>query len=408
VAFLLSNGKELLMETAIDFGQPLSVLIVEDNNIDRRILESMLKERSDYTGLLKATDTLEKTLHLMDEYEFDVVILDLNLPDSHGEETLLKLTKKNPKVAVVVNTGAYEDRLGLRTLSIGAQDFLVKGKYTAYLLNKVIHYAVERKRFEMELKQAYDKLKETQTQLIHAEKMKVIGALASGVAHEVKNPLATILYGVTYLNETLANGDEKVKTVLYNIKDASNRADRIVTDLLDFARLRQLNKEKQSINHVIEKTLSLIKHELDQKHILVKKNLGADLPMLEIDLHKIEQVLVNIMLNSIHAMKHSGELMLTSEVITLSESIEEIPTLHRLHFTPGQRVVSVSVEDAGSGIPPLALEKIFEPFYTTRRADGGIGLGLCVSRNIMDIHQGSISISNREVRGAIAKLHFKI
>ena len=408
MVFLLSKGKEL-METAIDFGQPLSVLIVEDSSIDRRILESMLKERSDYTGVLKAADTLERTMQLMDEYEFDVVILDLNLPDSHGEDTLLKLTKKNPRIAVVVNTGAYEDRLGLRTLSIGAQDFLVKGKYTAYLLNKVLHYAVERKRFEMELKKAYDKLKETQTQLIHAEKMKVIGALASGVAHEVKNPLATILYGVTYLNETLPQGDEKIKTVLYNIKDASYRADRIVTDLLDFARLRQLNKEKQSINHIVEKTLALIKHELERKHIIVKKNLGADLPPLEVDLHKIEQVLVNLMLNAIHAMEDNGELVVTTQLGALSDTLPEIPPLHRSHFQPGERVVSLSIEDSGTGILPQALERLFEPFYTTRRADGGVGLGLCVSRNIMDIHQGSISIGNREaVKGAIAKLHFKI
>lgn len=254
-----------MTEQATGFTRLLKVLIVEDNNVDRRILESMLKGDKKYTSLLKVSDTLEGTLKLMLEHDFDVIVLDLNLPDSEGEETLLKLNQTHPNVAIVVNTGAYEDEVGLKTLSVGAQDFLIKGKYTAYLLNKVLHYAVERKRFELEIRAAYEKLKETQSQLIHAEKMKVIGSLASGVAHEVKNPLATILYGITYLAETLDAKDEQIKSVLENIKEASARADRIVTDLLDFASLSRLRKEEQDLNEVIEKALSLVNHELQKK-----------------------------------------------------------------------------------------------------------------------------------------------
>jgi DNA-binding NarL/FixJ family response regulator len=118
------------------YKQSLKVLVVEDNLIDRRILESMLLEVSDSTSLLKSSDSLAGALQLMSQYTFDVVILDLNLTDSNGEETLLKLNRKYPSVAVVINTGAYEDEVGLETLSFGAQDFLVKGKYNAYILNK--------------------------------------------------------------------------------------------------------------------------------------------------------------------------------------------------------------------------------------------------------------------------------
>jgi len=238
--------------------------------------------------------------------------------------------------------------------------------------------------------------------------MRVIGALASGVAHEVKNPLATILYGVTYLDEVLNKDDEKLKTVLYNIKDASMRADRIITDLLDFARLREIKRDMQDINYSIEKALTLVKHELDRKHIQLIKELDDNLPPVMIDANKIEQVLVNLMLNAIHAMDRDGTLDVESGIIELSDKCLEIPALHRVHFKPKEKVLCVSIQDTGHGILENDLEKVFDPFYTTRRAEGGIGLGLSVSRNILETHQGSISINNRKPKGASAKLHFKI
>src|SRR3990167_3649308 len=191
------------------FTQPLKILVVEDNAIDRRILETMLHESSHPVSLLKSTETWAGAIQLLEQHPFDVVILDLNLPDSEGKDTLTSLSARYPEVTIVINTGAYEDELGINTLSYGAQDFLVKGKYTAYVLHKALHYALERKRLERELTAAYQRLQETQAQLLQMEKMKVVGALASGIAHEVKNPLATILYGVTYLRQQLNPADDK-------------------------------------------------------------------------------------------------------------------------------------------------------------------------------------------------------
>ncbi len=392
----------------MQYKQSLKVIVVEDNLIDRRILESMLLESSDSTSLLKSSDTLAGAMQLMSQYEFDIVILDLNLPDSHGEETLLKLTKQFPSVSVVINTGAYEDEVGLETLSFGAQDFLVKGKYNAYILNKALHYAVERKRVEFELVNAYRKVKEAQSQLVQSEKMKVVGGLASGVAHEVKNPLATLLYGVTYIEKSLSEKDPNVDSVIENMKQAVNKANDIVTDLLNFASLASLEKKKEDLNNVIKRSLSLVRHEFSRNHISVVQKIEKPLPKVMVDKNRIEQVVINLILNAVHAMPEGGDVIIRTYSRTLSEDLEDMPQLRRDEFRPGEEIVILTVEDGGCGIPEDKISQIFDPFFTTRRGDGGVGLGLSVSKNIMDIHEGCIFVENKRDGGVRATLIFKV
>ena len=396
----------MALDKRIEFTKPLRVLVVEDNQVDRKILESMLTESAAFTSLVKSTDRLATALKFLEEMDFEVVVLDLNLPDSQGEETIIKLRNAFPLVAIVVNTGAYEDDLGLQTLSIGAQDFLIKGKYSSYALNKVLHFALERKRLEMELRDAYARLKDTQSQLIESEKMKVIGSLASGIAHEVKNPLATILYGVTYLIENLKTQDEKVKLVLDNIKEATHRANDIITDLLDFASLGKLNRKALSLNEIIEKSLTLTNHHIEKGKIKLIKQLEGSIPSIHLDENRIEQVIMNLILNAVYAMPDGGILKIKTynTKLTRNQILSEVISEGWKH---GQNVVVVEVEDSGCGIPQDKLNKVFDPFYTTRRGTGGVGLGLTVSRNIMDMHDGKIILANNEKQGAKAILVFK-
>lgn len=385
------------------FAQPLRILVVEDNPVDRRILESMLAESPAVISLLKTASTLADAIQFLEQHEFDAIILDLNLPDSEGKDTLLRLSSQYPQITIVINTGAYEDEVGLHTLSYGAQDFLVKGKYTAYVLNKALYYAVERKRLELELNEAYKHLQEAQSQIAQMEKMKVVGALASGIAHEIKNPLSTIMYGMAYLSEHGNSSDPKIQAVLKNIKEAVNRANDIVNDLLHFAATASLNKKPEDLNEVIEKSLSLIHHEIEKKHIQVIKKLDDGIPEVNIDRNRIEQVLINLMLNAIHAAPEGGQL----ELKTYCQSVpgdSQDPRFRK--FRPGQTVVVCDVEDNGSGIPTEYLVKVFEPFFTTKHKSGGIGLGLSVSKSIMDNHDGIVQIENRSEHGARARLVF--
>ncbi|OGX34206.1 MAG: hypothetical protein A3C36_04990 [Omnitrophica WOR_2 bacterium RIFCSPHIGHO2_02_FULL_52_10] len=387
--------------------QTLKVLLVEDNQFDRRMMESMLSEHAHAIPLVKSSESLAGALDLLQKHEFDVVVLDLNLSDSHGEETLNRLTAQCSSVAVVVNTGAYEDEVGLETLSSGAQDFLVKGKYDAYIFNKSLRYAVERKRVESELLETYRKLKEAQANLIQAEKMKVIGGLASGVAHEVKNPLATLLYGLTYISQRISGKDQQVDGVLENMKQAIHRANDIIMDLLNFSSLTTLSKKDENLEEVVSKALDLVNHEVARQRINLVKNFERSLPAVRVDKNRIEQVLINLILNAVHATPEGGEIVLNAYSRVLSSSLEGSPRLYGDVFKPGDRIVVLTVEDNGCGIPAEMIDRIFDPFFTTRRGSGGVGLGLSVSKSIMDIHKGCICVENKEGGGARATLVFK-
>ena len=387
--------------------QALKVLLVEDSLSDRRLLETMLSESPNPISLLKSSDSLAGALKLLKQYRFDVAILDLNLTDSFGAETLIKLNKEHSDLPVVVNTGAYQEEVGLATLSVGAQDFLVKGKYNSYVLIKALYYAVERKRVELELKHAYQKIKETQFQLIQAEKMKIVGGLASGVAHEVKNPLSTLLYGVTYLSKSLSEKDSNIESVLANMKEAINRANDIVTDLLNFSSLASMTKKAENLESVLQRAISLVRHEFLRNRISVITKIEKHIPDVKIDRNRIEQVLINLILNSVHSMPDGGDLTLNVTSRQYSYDLKDVSKLSRKIFQPGDTIVVLTVEDSGFGIPKNKIDQIFEPFFTTRRADGGVGLGLSVSKNIMDIHEGGIFIENKQNGGARATLIFK-
>ncbi len=267
----------------------------------------------------------------------------------------------------------------------------------------------KRKNAEKELQATYEQLKEAQSQLIQAAKMEVVGTLASGVAHEVKNPLATILMGIEYLSKAVQVTTEDIRCAFENMRDAVKKADYIIRGLLDFSRVTQLDLSPQHLNPVVEQALALVRHECNKYHVEVSKDLKVDMPEVNIDRNKIEQVFVNLLLNAVQAMADGGRLTIRTYVRELTETEEGAGQRKEDIFRPGETTVIVEIEDTGTGIPEDILDKIFDPFFTTKRAKGGTGLGLSVVRSIIDLHNGKIKIANKkEGRGAIATVMFKI
>lgn len=289
-----------------------------------------------------------------------------------------------------------ETRVKLRTAELATSNDLLQQEIA------------ERKRAEKKLQMAYTELRETQNELIQAEKLKVIGGLASGLAHEVKNPLAMILLGVDYLKKKIQPGDEKLSTTLKHMEDAIHRADGIVRGLLDFASLSKLDIARENLNSAVENSLRLVKIQLDQHRIQIISDLGEDIPDVKIDKNRIEQVFVNLFMNAINAMREGGGLTVRTYAKELTEPGNDVGRRRGDLFELGETVVIAEIEDNGPGIPKDILDKIFDPFFTTRRSNGGTGLGLSIVRNIIKMHNGKIEIENRKEGGVKTTVIFKV
>ena len=283
-----------------------------------------------------------------------------------------------------------------------------KEKEFLYAVANILAGIIERKKAEENLKTAYYKLKEAQDQLIQAEKLNAVGQLASGVAHEVRNPLAIILQGVDYLDKKVSSSDKNISETLSLIKNNIIRADSIIRTLVDFSRVAKIDVEPEDINKVVENSLVMIQYRFKLENVEIIKDMKSDLPKVSVDKRKMEQVFVNIFLNAIQAMREGGKLFIRSYSKEIDKPKEKVGRRNGDYFSLGERVVVVEIEDTGIGIPKEHIEKVFDPFFTTKGPQQGTGLGLSVTRNIIHMHKGLIEIKSEENKGTKVIITLKI
>jgi PAS domain S-box-containing protein len=257
-----------------------------------------------------------------------------------------------------------------------------------------------------ELQETHLQLREVQLQIIEAEKMKTVGRLAAGVAHEVKNPLAVIRMGVEFLRA--GKPDETTSGVLTEMMEAVLRADTVILGLLDFSAPNQLTLSPTDLNQLIQNAVVLVRGETTAGAIEVICELERGLPAVPLDSPKINQVLVNLFTNALHAMPKGGTLTVRTYTKQLTGVGANVAGPNNESFRVGQTLVVVEVDDTGHGIPDDKLVKIFEPFFTTKPTGKGTGLGLSVVKTIMDLHGGTIDVRNLPTGGARLTLTFRV
>lgn len=256
-----------------------------------------------------------------------------------------------------------------------------------------------------ERKRAADELRTAQSQLMQLEKLHSIGQLAAGVAHEVKNPLQVILVGLQYLSDSPLSADEQARSVINEMHDAVRRANAVVQEILDFSSPRELGMQARSINALVEKALGFVRHDLKAAGVEIVRRLDPTVPDVLVDPTKIEQVFVNLLTNACHAMPQGGRLTVSTRKVVLTSADlppHDVGDRSGMQMRIGETAVVTEIRDTGTGVPADKIAKIFEPFFTTKSTGKGTGLGLPVSRKILELHRGKINIENNPEGGVIA------
>jgi signal transduction histidine kinase len=236
-----------------------------------------------------------------------------------------------------------------------------------------------------------------QQQLIQADRLASLGRLISGVAHEVNNPLSNISTSAQILLEDEGGSDPVWRReMLTQIDDETVRAQRIVRSLLDYAREREFRREPVPLRATVEETLRFIRNEIP-----AQVSVHLDIPdslLIHADKPRLQQVFLNLLKNAVEAVEGAGEIYVGAVCRTADDPGAPSCLRDRRCGVPGAEVVDIEVRDDGPGIPPDVLPHVFEPFFSTKEASRGSGLGLFIVREIVEEHGGCIAAESEPGR----------
>ncbi len=253
----------------------------------------------------------------------------------------------------------------------------------AKAFNQMVERLAEKQR---DLETTIKKLKEAQQELLLSEKLASVGRLAAGVAHEIGNPLTSVLGHTEILRKKLKN-DKSLLDLVERTRKETERINRIIKDLLQFSRPPTSQIEDIDVNKVIQDSLALVTVQKGFKKIDVDLSLGDGLPPIRGNSDQLQQVLVNMLMNSADAMPQGGSIFIRTK--------------------QEDDWVTISIRDTGEGIPAENLEKIFDPFYTTKSPEKGTGLGLSISLKIIEDFGGKIKVNSEQGKGAEFTIYLK-
>jgi signal transduction histidine kinase len=369
-------------------GNDIDILLVDDEKDFRGVLAKRLGRR----GIrVHEAPGAEEALRLLEETPLDVIVMDVKMPGMNGIDALKRIKERHLTAEVILLTGHANTQDGVDGIKSGAFDYLSKPVELEHLIRKITQAHNKIGRF-LSAKQEAEFRERVKQQMVVAERLVALGTMATGVAHEINNPLAIIQDAAGWLRQILAKPEMEAmprradfEKALDRIHAAVQRA-RIIThqllqvvktqgaELPDPTRMREV-----SLKELVQECVPLVESEAASKGIKISLESAEPPPVAWTDPYQLLQVLLNLLTNSIQATDAGGRI-----TIALRASLEE---------------AKVEVKDTGSGIAKENLTRIFEPFFTTKGVGQGTGMGLYVSWGIVAKLGGLITVESQVGQG---------
>ncbi len=419
-----------------------NILVVDDDLGPRESMRMILKPLH---NVFTAEDG-EAALRLLQEKPIDLVTLDLKMPGMHGIDVLKEIKKLFPSVEVIIVTGFGTLQTATEAIKHGVNSYISK-PYNLSEINSLIEKSIERRRFNLKLSNFFEgvlfldkekgkeeegsipptakhslehtgisenvidfteskfrkmkemsndfskEVKELEERLIRSERLSIVGQVAAGYSHELNNSLSSMLGYTQFVQHNISTNHPELSDLLDNMETISNqiaRASNITQNLLDLSRKSPSEKKPTEVQKVIDQVLSYVEYRLRSLEIKVIRDYESQLPQISVDPGKIEQVFLNLIINACHAMPEGGTLQIKVSLVKSNE----------------RDIVRLQLTDTGNGISKENMQKIFDPFFSTRNESGGTGLGLFVSRRIVESYQGIIEVESEENNGTTFTVEF--
>jgi two-component system NtrC family sensor kinase len=394
-----------------------TVLIVEDD-IHISKLIAVLLEEAGYQAIRagSAADALDRVEH----DRLDLVVLDWMLPDMPGDQVCRVIKQRSDGIflPVLMLTARAELADRVAGLEAGADDYLTKPFHGDELLARArallriraaeqarAETIAELERRHAELTAAYDQLRSTQAQLVQTSKLAALGELVAGVAHELNNPLAIIL-GNAELLPTMPDEDDR--RAVRQIIDAAQRGRRVIQSLVTFARHGQVDADWHNPRDLVERVLDLKRGAFQTGEITLEVRYQPDLPMLWGDGPQLQQVLLGLLNNAEQALVGRERPCIVIQVSAGGRPIGPPALLPEVAPPPGAangaKLVVFEIADDGPGIAPAVLERLFEPYVTTRPLGQGSGMSLAIAYAIVQQHGGTLEVATEASRGTTFRM----
>lgn len=410
------------------------VFMIDDDLAQISVIRVLLQSVCDRDYRLQHACTLKSAIEHLEDTNIDVVLLDLNLPDSFGRATFDAVMAARPDLPIIILSGIDDEELSVDLVKNGAQDYLIKGMHERYSIIRSINFAIERKKIQEEKKQL-------QIRVEQESRLEALGTLASGVAHEINTPLQFIGTNLRFLKKSFesvckimdtieiirqgacnpehlpkAFGDleDVIRATKYEFVrqqsvdaidealDGVLRINSIVNTMNVFARRNKRAIVEYDVRKVMEETLNISRGEW--KYIAEIKRNYSDSPIPVMCCpEELCQVFLNIIINAAHAIREAaGESHDKGDTDNARGIIE-------VTLRGNGETVEIWISDTGRGIPEEIRHRICEPFFTTKQAGQGLGLGLSIARGIVvDKHGGKFSFETELGRGTVFKIELPV